>query len=749
MHTFVHSPNSFIYFMKKITFLLFLLMSNLIHVSGAGSLTIKAITDGEFNARKISDVTPIAGTDLYAAVSKDNSSIVAYSFKTGKQVQTLFDKNNTMGERIATVDGYIFSPKGNKMLVQTNTKRIYRRSFKADYYIYDIKSTKLEKLSQAGPQQSPVWSADGQKIAFVRDNNIYLVKLLYNNSESQVTKDGKKNSIINGIPDWVYEEEFAYNTAFCFNADGSKICWVKFDESKVNTYTMQLFKGTNPEKRDYADYPGLYSYKYPKAGFNNSKVSVWSYDTQSHKTNRLNVPVDADGYMPRIFPTDNPSRIIVCTMNRHQDELNFYSVNPSSTVSTLILRENVPKYVPESVLTDVVIGKQTILLPSDRDGFMKGYIYNMNGALQRTVGAGNCDITKFYAYNEANGDVFYQAATVNPHDRQVFVSHGNGKSERLTRREGWNDAIVSADFQYFLNKWSDYNTPYLYTLCDKRGKVLSTPVDNSELKKVLQRIGRTNVETFSFQTSEGIQLDGWMVKPENFDAGRKYPVIMFQYGGPGSQEVRNSWDAGSMGNGCLFDQYFAQQGFIVACVDGRGTAGRGSEFEKSVYLNLGDLESKDQEEAARWLGSLSFVDKNRIGIWGWSYGGFNTLMSMSRGTSVFKAGVAVAPVTDWKYYDTVYTERYMRTPKENPDGYARNPIGRAANLHGHLLLCHGVADDNVNPQHTFEYAEALVQADKDFKENYYTNRNHSIYGGNTRNHLLRQVANFLMDHLGK
>ncbi|MDD6516366.1 MAG: prolyl oligopeptidase family serine peptidase, partial [Prevotella sp.] len=296
------------------------------------------------------------------------------------------------------------------------------------------------------------------------------------------------------------------------------------------------------------------------------------------------------------------------------------------------------------------------------------------------------------------------------------------------------------DYKYFINTWSDYNTPYVYTTRDGRGKVIATNVDNKALIEKTRQYGWTKRDTFSFTTSEGVHLDGWMVKPANFDASHKYPVIMFQYSGPGSQEVRNYWASGSMGQGGAFDQYLAQQGFIVVCVDGRGTGGRGAAFEKAIYLRMGDLESKDQVETALYLGKLPYVDKDNIGIWGWSFGGFNTLMSMSEGRPVFKAGVAVAPPTSWRYYDTVYTERYMRTPKENPTGYDTNPIHRASKLHGALLICHGTADDNVHPQNTFEYAEALVQADKDFKENYYTNRNHSIFGGNTRKHLLRQIA---------
>ena len=659
----------------------------------------------------------------------------------------LFDIANTQGESLKQFDGYSLSPDGKRMLIQTNTHKIYRRSSTADYYIYTIQSRKLEKLSSGGPQQIPTWSPDGNQIAFVRNNNIFLVKLLYDNAESQITKDGKFNEIINGVPDWVNEEEFSTNRSLCFTADSRMICWIKYDERKVKEYSLQMFMGSHPAMKAYEVYPGAYTYKYPKAGEDNAIVSVWAYDIQSHKTNRLQVPLDADGYIPRIKSTNDPNKVIVYTMNRHQDVLNLYAANPHSTLSQLIIKESADKYVKEEAMEGIKIGQNSILLPSDRDGFMHLYLYNMNGSLIRKIGEGNYDITNVYGYDEASGDVYYQAASVNPHDRQIFVSHKNGKTERLTDANGWNTAMFSGDYKYFLNTWSNYNTPYVFTIRDNKGKVLSTPVDNKELKEKIKSFGFHGRETFSFTTSEGIKLDGWMVKPADFNPQKKYPVILFQYSGPGSQQVTDAWSAGSMGNGGAFDYYLSQQGYIVVCVDGRGTGGRGAMFEKCTYLKLGELESRDQIETALWLGSQSYVDKNRIGIWGWSFGGFNTLMSMSEGRPVFKAGVAVAPPTNWRYYDTIYTERYMRTPKENGSGYAPNPIQRANNLHGALLICHGMADDNVQPQNTMEYSEALVQADKDFKENFYTNRNHSIYGGNTRTHLLRQITNWFNNNL--
>ena len=733
--------------MNKLFVMCIMMLLATSNVSADNKITLKDVTGKTFTPKYITGVDPIKGTDRYASISNDGRQIIEYAFKTGNQTRVLFDIANTHGESIKQLDGYTLSPDGKRMLIQTNTHKIYRRSFTADYYIYTIQSRKLEKLSTGGPQQIPTWSPDGNQIAFVRDNNIFLVKLLYDNAESQITKDGKFNEIINGVPDWVYEEEFSTNRSLCFTADSRMLCWIKYDERKVKEYSLQLFMGSHPTMKANEVYPGTYTYKYPKAGEDNSIVSVWSYEIQTHKTNRLQVPLEGDGYIPRIKSTNDANRIIVFTMNRHQDVLNLYAVNPRTTLSQLLIKEQGDKYVKEEAMEGIAIGQNSILLPSDRDGYMHLYLYNMNGSLIRKIGDGNYDITSIYGYDETTGDVYYQAAGINPHDRQVFVSHKTGKTERLTDTNGWNKAIFSGDYKYFLNTWSNYNTPYVFTIRDSKGKVLSTPVDNKELKEKVKTYSFNGRETFSFTTSEGVKLDGWMVKPKDFDTNKKYPVILFQYSGPGSQQVIDAWNAGSMGNGGAFDYYLAQQGFIVVCVDGRGTGGRGAAFEKCTYLRIGELESRDQIETALWLGKQSYIDKERIGIWGWSFGGFNTLMSMSEGRPVFKAGVAVAPPTNWRYYDTIYTERYMRTPKENGSGYATNPIQRANALHGALLICHGMADDNVQPQNTMEYTEALIQADKDFKENIYTNRNHGIYGGNTRTHLLRQISNWFIEHL--
>ena len=703
-------------------------------------LSLKAITRGEFRSEMMQAVRPLADGETYGQMSADGKRVESYSFRTGQQVAVLFDVATARGVKLDQVDDYIMSPDGRRMLIQTQTKPIYRHSFTAVYYIYDIRNNKLEPLSDGGPQQTPVFSPDGNQIAFVRDNNIFLVKLLFDNAESQVTKDGKRNEIINGIPDWVYEEEFSTNSSMVFSADSKQIVWIRYDERAVKQYSMQLFKGLAPERKEFAEYPGAYTYKYPVPGQVNSQVSVWSYDIQSRQTRQIDVPLDADGYIPRIKATSDPTKIAVFTMNRHQDKLRIYMANPLSTVCQLAIEDQVDKYIKEEVLEDVQITDKHILLPSERDGYNHLYLYNLNGQLQRQIVTDKYEVTSVYGFDEQTGDTYFAANPNGPMEQQVMVAHANGKMEVLTPKAGMNKAIFSQNFKYFINSWSDIDHPVQYTLCQKNGKTMLTLIDN---QKLLQKLAGYELGTkafFSFTTSEGVQLNGWMVKPADFDASKKYPVIMYQYGGPGSQQVLNQWGIGMNGNGAILEQYLCQEGYICVCVDNRGTGGRGADFEKCTYLRLGELEARDQVETALWLGQQSYVDKDRIGIWGWSYGGWNTLMSMSEGRPVFRAGVAIAPPTNWRFYDTVYTERYMRTPQENQQGYDEvNPIARAAQLHGALLLCHGLADDNVHYQNTAEYVEALVQADKNFRQLVYTNRNHSIFGGNTRNHLFRQV----------
>lgn len=717
-----------------------------VRAQGAG-ITLEDMADGKYAPRYVYGVTPLKDGESYSQLSDDRKRIVRRSFKNGKELGVLFDVATARGEKkLESIDGYILSPDETRMLLRTQTRPIYRRSYTAVYYIYDLRNGTYEPLSDGGPQQMPVFSPDGNVVAFARDNNLFLVKLLYGNAESQVTKDGKFNEVLNGIPDWVNEEEFATNRSFDFSADSQMLAWVRYDETKVPLYTITEYKGAFPTREENDAYPGSFSYKYPVAGEQNSRVSVMTFDIKNRVTRTLKLPLEADGYVPRIKFTSDPAKLAVVTLNRHQSRMDIYMANPRSTECKLAVREENPKYVTENAYTSLKFYGDHFAYISDRSGYKHIYWYNLNGQLQRQVTKGNYDVSAFYGYDAQTGRFYYASHEESPLRTAVYSIDRNGKQKKLSTEAGTNAATFSTSMKYFLNVHSSALQPPVTTLRQAAdGKVLSTMVDNAELKKaVTPLLGKK--EFFSFKTSEGITLNGWMVKPRNFDAGKKYPVIMYQYSGPGSQEVKDAWNMGFYPGG-VYESYMAEQGFVFVCVDGRGTGARGADFEKCTYLKLGELEAKDQVETALYLGTLPYVDKNRIAIWGWSFGGFNTLMAMSEGRNVFRAGVAVAAPSNWKYYDTVYTERYMRTPQENAAGYAINPIERAKNLHGDLLLIHGTADDNVHFRNFAEVSEAYVQAGKLFRQQVYTNRNHFINGGNTRLHLFRTISDYFVEKL--
>lgn len=710
-------------------------------------LTLEDIVEGKYFPKNIYGITPMNDGESYTQLSEDGKRIVRSSFKTGKEIETLFDITTARGDKkIESIEGYIMSPDERRILLRTETKSIYRRSYTAVFYIYDVQNRKYEPLSDGGPQQMPLFSPDGNVIAFVRDGNLFLVKLLFGNAESQVTKDGKFNSIINGLPDWVNEEEFSTNCSFDFSSDSQMLAWVRYDESKVPIYNMPEYKGAYPTKQEYDEYPGQYSYKYPVAGAKNSEVKVLTFDIKNRVTREMKLPIDSDSYIPRIYFTSDPQKLAIVTLNRRQNKLDIYMGNPRSTECKLVVREENEKYVTESSYSSLRFFDNGFAYISDRSGFKHIYCYNFAGQLLRQVTKGNFDVAAFYGYDATNDKFYFASHEGSPLRTAIYSVDKKGAVKCLTNERGSHSAIFSKSMKYFVNVYSSAEQPPVTTLRQANdGKILATLITNEELKTKVEAISGKR-EFFTFTTSEGVTLNGWMVKPQDFDATKKYPVIMYQYSGPGSQEVTDSWYLGFY-PGSLFESYMTQQGFIFACVDGRGTGGRGADFEKSTYLRLGELESKDQVEAAQYLGSLSYVDKNRIGIWGWSFGGFNTLMSMSEGHPVFRAGVAVAAPTNWKYYDTVYTERYMRMPKENANGYAINPIERAANLSGDLLLIHGTADDNVHFRNFAEVSEAYVQQGKIFRQQVYTNRNHFLQGGKTRLHLFTTISNFFKEKL--
>lgn len=731
--------------MKKLTLIgLFLMIASV--VMSSKRIDLESITNGTFHSQSMAEVKMLSDGESFAQLSSDHRQIVKYSLKTGKKVGALFDLADVKDAQIKRIDGYIVSPDGCHILIQTNTRKIYRRSFTATYYIYNVGEKSVEPLSANVAQQVPLFSPDGKKIAFVCNNNIFIVRLS-DHSEVQITTDGQRNQLINGIPDWVNEEEFGFSRAMVFTSDSRYLAWIRYDESSVKEYAIPMYRGMNPAHKEYSEYPGTYTYKYPIAGEQNSKVSMWSYDVLTGKTLQLPVPLDADGYIPRIVMTSDASQIAVYTLNRHQNCLRIYMTNPQTMSCMKIIEEKSDKYIREDVLSGIQFTDHHILLPSDRDGYMHLYLYDMKGQLIRQIEKGDYEVSSIYGYDERTGNTYFASHENSAPDQRVWVVCEDGKRSCLTSDAGWNTAIFSIGYRYFIRTWSNINTPTVYSICDKDGKLLHTVIDNAKLLEKLSEYQFGKRELFSFTTEDSVRLNGWMIKPVDFNPAKRYPVVMYQYGGPGSQQVKDAWEIGQAGQGGLLEQYLCQQGFICVCVDNRGTGGRGAAFEKCTYMKLGKYEAHDQVEAALWLAKQPYVDKEHIGIWGWSFGGFNTLMSMSEGRAVFRAGIAIAPPTSWRYYDTVYTERFMRTPQENPIGYDDCPISRVEKLHGALLLCHGLADDNVHFRNMAEYTEALVQANKDFSQLVYTNRNHGISGGNTRNHLYRQCINFFIEQL--
>ena len=733
--------------MKKLSILCMMLCLS-VFFGNAQVVTLQEVANGAYRTEGISGIKPMLDGEHYTQISRDRKKIVKYSFKTGKEVATVFDVSTARDCTIKSFDDYIMSPDESRILIQTETKPIYRRSFTAVYYIFNVRNNTMEALSEGGPQQVPLFSPDGNQIAFVRNNNIYLVKLLFGNSESQITEDGKYNEVLNGIPDWVYEEEFGFNRAFDFSADSKMLAYIRFDESKVPMYSFPMYQGMNPSLDQYAVYPGSYVYKYPMPGVDNSKVSVHTFDIKSKVTRKLDLPLDEDGYIPRIQFTKDENTLAIMTLNRHQNRFDLYFANPRSTLCKLVVRDEAEQYIKEEAYGNMTFYANNFVMMSEKDGFNHLYLYSAGGNLIKQITKGKFEVKSFLGWDEKTNTYYYSSNEESPLRTAIYKIDAKGRKTKLSSRTGTNQAIFSKSMKYYINTFSNLTTPPVITINDNTGKTLTTLVDNKKLAQKVASMNLPSKEFFTFTTSDGVQLNGWMMKPANFDPSKKYPVIMHQYSGPGSQQVIDRWNIGSRGDGGMFEAYMADHGFISVCVDGRGTGGRGSDFEKCTYLNLGVKEARDQVETALYLGTLPYIDSKNIGIWGWSFGGYCTLMSMSEGTPAFKAGVAVAAPSDWRYYDTVYTERFMRTPKENMEGYqASSAMTRASQLNGELLLIHGTADDNVHLRNASEYSEALVQADKQFDMHIYTNRNHGIRGGNTTKHLLTRVTEFFIEHL--
>lgn len=703
--------------------------------TGDKSVSLKEITDGMFRQKTaVGEMRSLPDGEHYTAMNADRNMIVKYSYRTGKAVDTLFNATTARECEFTKFDGYTISSTGHHILVWRETEPIYRRSYKAAVYDYDVRRNYIKPITDSKEKvMIPTFSPDGRMCAFVKDNNIWIRKFDFD-TEVQVTKDGALNKILNGTTDWVYEEEFAVTNLMAWSPDSECLAYVRTDETEVPEYSMQV----------YGDglYPSYYNFKYPKAGQKNSTVSVKAYSVQTRDTKHLDVPMDGDGYIPRITFTRNASQLAVMTLNRHQNIFNIYYVNPKSGVSRLILREENECYVDSEWLSSIHFLSNGFTYVSEQDGYAHIYLYSPTGVLQKQITQGNWDVTRLIGYDEATKNTYYESAEESPLRRAVYKIDAKGVKTRLTPEEGTNSAAFSANYAYFVNRYSNANTPMKITVNEtKSRKVLRTLQDNAELRERLAQYRFGKKEFFTLTTKSGFELNAWMVKPANFDESKKYPVMMTQYSGPNSQQVLDSYSFD-------WEQYLAANGIIVVCVDGRGTGARGEAFRKCTYLRMGEKESQDQVEAAQALGQYPYVDAGRMAIWGWSFGGYNTLMALSVGHGTFKVGIAVAPPTDWKYYDTVYTERYMRTPQENFDGYAAtSPLKKVKNLEGKLLLIHGTADDNVHFMQSMEYAEALVQAGKQFDMHVYKDRNHGISGGNTRYHLYTKMSNYLFENL--
>lgn len=724
--------------MKKITFTI--LCAIALFVFPARAFTLEDITSGKFLPQDVAETYPSTDGVHYYAATNGNTRIVKCEYRTGHEVDTLFDVKTARECDLKSFDGFSLSPDEKHLLIYADSEPIYRRSFKANYYTFEIRRNLLKPLSEGGKQQVAVYSPNGRMVAFVRDNNIYIKKLDYG-TEVAVTRDGEQNKIINGAPDWVYEEEFAMTSTLQWSPDDATLAFVKFDESQVPLYSFQLYEGYCPALPEYRFYPGSFAYKYPVAGETNSQVSVFSYTVDTRALKKMNLPLTADSYIPRIQFTPDPNRLAVVSLNRTQNQMDIYTVNPKSGVSKLLLRETDKAWIDEPILDNIAFYPDFFIIASCRSGYQHLYRYNYNGTLARQITRGEWNVSNFLGYDAQSGSYFYESNQEGALYKAIYKMNAKGVETKLSTLKGTNTAEFNPSCTYFINRYSSIDEPLVVTVCDARGKTLRTLEDNASLKALAAQSGLPQKEFFTCANAAGDLMNGYILKPANFDPSKRYPVVMSQYSGPGSQSVLDDWKVD-------WEYYLANQGFIVACVDGRGTGGRSRAYETAVYMQLGKYETEDQVAGAEYMSTLPYVDGNRIGIYGWSYGGYETLMAMSTGNGIYRAGVAIAPVTDWRYYDTIYSERFMRTPQENGDGYRQSaPITHAANLKGSLLIVSGTADDNVHYLNTLQYSAALVEAGIQFDSQIYTNKDHHIRGCNTRHHLYTRVCNFFSDKL--
>jgi len=662
--------------------------------------------------------------------------IKKFAYKDGKFKSEILNANKLIPadqKKNLIIDDYQFDNNESKILLSVNTEPIYRHSSVADFYIYDTHSNAVVKLSDGGKIRLAEFSPDGSKIAFLRDNNLF-IKNLIDNTEKQITDDGLINNVINGSTDWVYEEEFGFTKAFFWSPDGTKLAYYRFDESKVKEYCMQMWGDLYPEQ---------YNYKYPKAGEDNSLVSIHVFSTITGDITHMDIGKEKNQYIPRIKWTNDNNKLAILRLNRLQNKLEILLGDAFDGSSNIIYTENNKYYVEINDDLNFLSNGQFVL-SSEKDGYNHIYLYDINGKMIKQITNGKWDVIEIKGIDEKNKTIYYQSAESSPVNKDLYsVKFDGSKKTKLSSAQGNNDANFSRSFKYYISTFSDANHPAVYTINTNNGKVINTLEDNSKLNESLQTYGFTKKEFSSFKTDYGVELNYWIIKPSNFDANKKYPMLMYVYGGPGHNTVNNTYD-----RDLSWYQLLAQKGYVIVSVDNRGTGYRGEEFKKSTYKELGKLETEDQIAAAKYFGSQSYIDKDRIGIFGWSYGGYMSTLCMTKGADFFKAGIAVAPVTNWRYYDNIYTERFMRTPQENPSGYDDNsPINHVKKLKGKYLLIHGTGDDNVHVQNSMDLITALVNANKQFEMQFYPNKNHSIYGGYTRFHLYKRMTDFILNNL--
>lgn len=725
--------------MKRIKLSLLLLLAVATIVAQKKQITLDQLWT--FTPKSVNGMVSMADGVHYTVIGSNGRTIEKIEYASGKKVADLIDLSKIDNCKIESIEGYEINSTETRILLYTESEKIYRHSFKANYYLYDIRYKELKPLSDKGKQRVACFSPDGDHVAYVRDNNIYLAKLRFN-TESAITSDGKTNQVLNGVPDWVYEEEFSMDKALEWSPDSKEIAYIRFDESAVKEYSFPLYKASFPSYDENLLYPGQYTYKYPKAGEANSKVSVQVFNIANRTTKTMQTGSDEDIYLPRIKWTTQPGQLGIIKLNRWQNQLDLIIANTASTLGNAVFTDRNAAYVSEEVLDNVEFlpdGSGFVYL-GEMDGYSHLHLYSMAGKKLSQLTKGNFDVTAFLGYDPASKLFYYQAAAVSPMQREIYATGLGAKNTlRLSKAEGTHQAVFSANCKYYINTFSSTQTPTLITVHDAKGKQLRVLEDNAALKNHCNGFEIAAKEFINVPLPD-VTLNGWMIKPVGFDASKKYPVLIIQYSGPNSQQVVDSWKIG-------WEQYLATQGYIVVSIDPRGTGARGEEFRKCTYMKLGKIESDDMIEAARYLGSLPFVDAQRLGIWGWSFGGYMTLQCLSK-SDLFKMGIAVAPVTNWRFYDTVYTERFMRRPQENAAGYDDNsPINMAKNLNGNLLLIHGTADDNVHFQNSMEYVDKLVQEGKQFDMFVYPNRNHGIRGGRTNSHIYNMMAQYIKQNL--